>query len=319
VQPAYPDEARRAGVSGRVILEVLVDPAGGVAAVKPIRTPYGGEALLPAAIEAVQRWSWRPATRDGKPVACWTVASVEFYPPPAAPPPPKGKKKVSGRETAAPPAAAGDAATAPGPGADSQTLPATGAEDATPPPPAAPAPGPDERGADASAPAGAGPAVVESPAAPAKPPEPWPAAGRVIRPESGGPEPLRLGGPGEAIAGLPAVVERLDGGTRLRAAALGVEVRLDAAGAVERIRYVFDATGGFQASPWRTRSGLGAGSSCRGIPPAHGRPDERVERSGDDGRQATLHVHRRGGARFTFLCAGDRLVELLVERADGNP
>ena len=104
--PVYPEEARESGLQGRVILRVLVDAGGRVESVEPLRAPYGGELLREAAIQAVEGWRYRAATFEGEPVACWVVASLEFYPTQTAPPPSRGRRSKTpepGTETEPPP------------------------------------------------------------------------------------------------------------------------------------------------------------------------------------------------------------------------
>ncbi|HXH40731.1 MAG TPA: energy transducer TonB [Thermoanaerobaculia bacterium] len=66
VEPLYTDEARRAGISGIVILEVVIDRNGVVTkadVLKPL--PFG---LDQAAVDAVKQWKFRPGTLNGVPV-----------------------------------------------------------------------------------------------------------------------------------------------------------------------------------------------------------------------------------------------------------
>jgi len=66
VNPVYPDEARREGVSGSVMLEVAIDAAGRVTEVDVVRgLPYG---LSESAVEAVRHWHYRPARGPNGPV-----------------------------------------------------------------------------------------------------------------------------------------------------------------------------------------------------------------------------------------------------------
>lgn len=74
-KPEYPDWAREAGVSGRVLLHVLVGSNGTVRRVVVIRGVTG---LSEAARDALARWSFRPARAAGKPVAVWVAVPVEF-------------------------------------------------------------------------------------------------------------------------------------------------------------------------------------------------------------------------------------------------
>jgi protein TonB len=63
----WPEEARRAGIEGHVLLSVVIDAQGDVTEVKVLRGPgYGLEA---AAARAVRGIKWKPATQNGQPVA----------------------------------------------------------------------------------------------------------------------------------------------------------------------------------------------------------------------------------------------------------
>ena len=66
VEPIYSDEARRARVSGIVIVEALVDKAGMVKDAVVLKgLPFG---LSDAALTAVKQWLFQPATYNGEPV-----------------------------------------------------------------------------------------------------------------------------------------------------------------------------------------------------------------------------------------------------------
>ncbi|HEU4394312.1 MAG TPA: TonB family protein [Planctomycetota bacterium] len=73
--PKYPEWAREAGIEGRVVLHVLVDRDGSVVQVRVIQAVNG---LTDAAREALLRWTFRPATSGGRPVAVWVVVPVVF-------------------------------------------------------------------------------------------------------------------------------------------------------------------------------------------------------------------------------------------------
>lgn len=66
-QPPYPDEARRAGIEDQVTLSVTIDPEGKVVAVKALNDP--GYGLKEAAVEAMKRVRFTPATKGGEPVS----------------------------------------------------------------------------------------------------------------------------------------------------------------------------------------------------------------------------------------------------------
>lgn len=78
VEPVSTEEARKARVSGIVILEVLIDAAGnvvGATILKPL--PFG---LDQAAVDAVRQWKFEPATRNGVPVPAALNLTVNFRP-----------------------------------------------------------------------------------------------------------------------------------------------------------------------------------------------------------------------------------------------
>ena len=65
--PEYPALALRRRLEGDVLLRIRVDAAGGCAGVEIVQS--SGHLLLDrAAREAVTRWSFIPATREGRPV-----------------------------------------------------------------------------------------------------------------------------------------------------------------------------------------------------------------------------------------------------------
>lgn len=78
VTPEYPEEARDAGVTGRMLLETEVLPDGtpGKITIKEGIPGYPGFDQM--AIEAVRQWRFTPGTRDGKPVTCTVMIPVEF-------------------------------------------------------------------------------------------------------------------------------------------------------------------------------------------------------------------------------------------------
>lgn len=63
-RPAFPEDARRRGLQGDVILKVRISATGEVVDVEVLR---GEEPFLAAAIAAVRTWRYRPALVDGKP------------------------------------------------------------------------------------------------------------------------------------------------------------------------------------------------------------------------------------------------------------
>ncbi|MFZ3484303.1 TonB family protein [Sphingomonas sp. 3-13AW] len=76
-QPAYPPVERRADRNGIVTVRVRIGTDGRVLAVEPVRAT--SDAFLEATRkQALSRWRFRPATRDGVPVESWHVMTVRF-------------------------------------------------------------------------------------------------------------------------------------------------------------------------------------------------------------------------------------------------
>jgi periplasmic protein TonB len=76
VKAEYTDEARRAGITGEVVLELVVRRDGTVGDVKLLHGLGGG--LNDRARQAVRQWRFAPATRQGTPVDVIVEVAVEF-------------------------------------------------------------------------------------------------------------------------------------------------------------------------------------------------------------------------------------------------
>ncbi len=76
IEPEYSEEARKAKYSGTVLLSVIIDANGNTRDIHVIR-PLG-LGLDEKAIEAVSKWRFRPAMRNGKPVAVQAQVEVNF-------------------------------------------------------------------------------------------------------------------------------------------------------------------------------------------------------------------------------------------------
>ena len=75
--PDYTEEARRAKKQGTCILWLIVDSTGHP---RDIRVARGlGFGLDAKAVEAVQRWRFQPALKDGRPVDVQISVEVEFH------------------------------------------------------------------------------------------------------------------------------------------------------------------------------------------------------------------------------------------------
>jgi protein TonB len=75
--PIYPFEARQSGRTGVVLLEVVVDEAGRPTGVTVGRSS-GDTALDHAAVAAVRRWTFHPATAGGRAVTAQVEVPVRF-------------------------------------------------------------------------------------------------------------------------------------------------------------------------------------------------------------------------------------------------
>lgn len=76
VDARYPDAARRMNLSGEVILRIVVEGSGSVGRVDVLTAGPAG--MTEAAVDAVRRWTYRPARVHGQPVAVWKVVRIRF-------------------------------------------------------------------------------------------------------------------------------------------------------------------------------------------------------------------------------------------------
>jgi protein TonB len=77
-RPGYPERALRQGIEGRVLVRLLVSLEGTVVRVV-IEESSGSRLLDAAAVSALRRWRFTPATRRGEPVAATVRVPVEFH------------------------------------------------------------------------------------------------------------------------------------------------------------------------------------------------------------------------------------------------
>lgn len=75
--PRYPQEALRRNESGKVMVRVEVGPDGVPTATSIVESSQS-RALDKAALDAVKRWRFRPATVDGQPTVGRVVVPIEF-------------------------------------------------------------------------------------------------------------------------------------------------------------------------------------------------------------------------------------------------
>lgn len=78
VDPVYPEGARKALLSGQVVLEVVLDRQGIPHAPTVAEMTEGCEELAAAAVEAVLQWRYEPARLDGAPVPVYFSVTVQF-------------------------------------------------------------------------------------------------------------------------------------------------------------------------------------------------------------------------------------------------
>jgi len=76
VNPLYPEEARKAHISGIVIVQAEIDREGNVAWVHVLKPLPNG--LTESALDAVRQWRFSPSTLDGKPVAVLFNLTTNF-------------------------------------------------------------------------------------------------------------------------------------------------------------------------------------------------------------------------------------------------
>jgi TonB family protein len=86
VEPSFTDEARKARISGIVILEVVIGRDGLVKTAEVLKPlPFG---LDQAAVDAVKQWTFKPGTLNGQPVDVIFNLTVNFKIQTPPPPPP---------------------------------------------------------------------------------------------------------------------------------------------------------------------------------------------------------------------------------------
>ncbi len=74
--PGYTEEARMARVQGVVLLQAVLDPRGNVTRLQVLKgLPLG---LTESALETVAQWKYKPATRNGLPVAVYLHLAINF-------------------------------------------------------------------------------------------------------------------------------------------------------------------------------------------------------------------------------------------------
>jgi periplasmic protein TonB len=72
----YPDEAKKAGVQGKVYVEATIDENGNV--VKTSVKKSVGSGCDEAAMKAIRKTKFTPGTKDGKPVKVSVTIPIQF-------------------------------------------------------------------------------------------------------------------------------------------------------------------------------------------------------------------------------------------------
>jgi protein TonB len=75
ILPVYPPLARQAHVQGTVVLDADISKDG---IIEKLRTISGHPMLIPAAVDAVKQWRYKPYVLKGEPVAVNTQIIVNF-------------------------------------------------------------------------------------------------------------------------------------------------------------------------------------------------------------------------------------------------
>ncbi|MFZ5906456.1 MAG: energy transducer TonB [Nitrospirota bacterium] len=75
IPPAYPPDARKQGLTGAVMLKVIIDTNGNVIKVEVLR---GEEPFSSAAVQAVKKWKYTPAYHNNKPITVYRIIKIPF-------------------------------------------------------------------------------------------------------------------------------------------------------------------------------------------------------------------------------------------------
>ena len=75
VQPEYPQLARQARIQGTVVLRAVISREGRI---ENLQVLSGHPLLVPAALDAVRQWRYRPYSLNDQPVEVETQITVNF-------------------------------------------------------------------------------------------------------------------------------------------------------------------------------------------------------------------------------------------------
>lgn len=76
VAPDFPNDLRDKGISGVVMVSVLIDAQGNPQGLKV--TKSSNSAFEEPAVEALKKWKFKPAERDGEIVALRVIIPIRF-------------------------------------------------------------------------------------------------------------------------------------------------------------------------------------------------------------------------------------------------
>jgi periplasmic protein TonB len=77
IQPQYPRQALRDGISGYVRFELVINPDGTVKSARPIASQPRG-VFESAAMQAILKWKFKPKVEDGKAMESKGVQQIDF-------------------------------------------------------------------------------------------------------------------------------------------------------------------------------------------------------------------------------------------------
>lgn len=75
IKPKYPPEAKREHVQGIVVLQARIGENGDI---EQLATVSGDPLLVPAAVDAVKQWKYKPFFYQGQAIAVETPITVKF-------------------------------------------------------------------------------------------------------------------------------------------------------------------------------------------------------------------------------------------------
>lgn len=76
VAPKFPDDMKRLGTSGLVTVSCMIDEKGNVTEPKIVKA--SNDAFSEPAIEALKKWKFKPAKKDGEAIAIRVNIPVQF-------------------------------------------------------------------------------------------------------------------------------------------------------------------------------------------------------------------------------------------------